>query len=174
MESIHIHTDVVGSIATYKMTQNYVNIEKEEIETVFLFPIDVTVVISTVNVKFTLPDGSERELETLVDERKKVEVRYEDAVATGKTAVMGGYVARQARNMMRINIGNFPGKSRAALTVNYYQKLVIEDLSYCLRIPVTYIPPYMGDIAGYIQSGQQYKGQAPKQLAEEEKDTRMQ
>ena len=80
----------------------------------------------------------------------------------------------QARNMMRINIGNFPGKSRAALTVNYYQKLVIEDLSYCLRIPVTYIPPYMGDIAGYIHSGQQYKGQAPKQLAEEEKDARMQ
>ena len=119
----------------------------------FLFPIDVTVVISKVNVKFTLPDGTERELETLVDERKKVEIKYEDAVSTGKTAVMGGYVARQTRNMMRINIGNFPGNSRASLTVNYYQKLEIEDLSYCLRIPVTYIPPYMGDIAGYIHSG---------------------
>jgi hypothetical protein len=47
-----------------------------------------------VNVKFTLPDGTERELETLVDERKKVEIKYEDAVSTGKTAVMGGYVAR--------------------------------------------------------------------------------
>ena len=94
LESIHIHTDVVGSVATYKMTQKYVNIEKEEIETVFLFPMDATVVISKVNVKFTLPDGTERELETLVDEKKKVEIKYEDAVATGKTAVMGGYVAR--------------------------------------------------------------------------------
>jgi hypothetical protein len=34
-----------------------------------LFPIDVTVVISKINVKFTLPDGSERELETLIDEK---------------------------------------------------------------------------------------------------------
>ena len=39
---------------------------------------------------------------------------------------------------------------------------------------MTYIPPYMGDIAGYIHSSQQYKGQAPQKLTEEEKDTRMQ
>ena len=125
----------------------------------FLFPIDVAVVVSKIKVKFTLPDGKVREFETLVDEKQKVEVKYEDAIASGKTAVMGRFVTKNTRDMMRVNIGNFPGQSRATLIVLYYQKLDIEDLSYCLRIPMSYIPPYMGDLAGYIHTGQQYLGQ---------------
>ena len=156
------------------MTQNYINIEEEGIETVFLFPIDVKVVVSKISVKFILPDGTQRDLETMIDERKKVEVKYEDAVASGKTAVMGTYASRKQRDILRVNIGNFPGKSRAFLDVYYYQKLDVEDLSYCLRVPMSYIPPYLGDLAGYINTGKQYIGQKPQILSEEEKETRMQ
>ena len=102
------------------MTQKYRNSEEDTIETIFLFPIDVKSAISKINVKFTLPDGNEREFETLIDERKKIEVKYEDAVASGKTAVMGGYVASNTRDMLRVNIGNFPGKTEAILRVYYY------------------------------------------------------
>ena len=61
--------------------------------------------------------------------------------------------------MLRINIGNFPPLSSAVLRVFYYQQLDIEDVSYCLKVPMTYIPKYMGNIANYINSGVQYKGQ---------------
>ena len=84
-------------------------------------------------------------METVIDERKKLEFRYEDAVAQGKTAVIGSLTKSQ-KDMMKINIGNFPAKSEAILKVHYYQQLEIEDLSYCLRIPMTYIPRYMGNI----------------------------
>jgi Vault protein inter-alpha-trypsin domain len=150
LESIHLHSDIVGSMVSYTMTQNYKNVEPDTIETVFFFPIDVTCAVSKIMVKFTLPDGTFKELETIIDERFKVEAKYEDAVAVGKTAVMGGYVARNIRDMMRVNIGNFPGHTTAVLKVLFYQKLEIEDLSYCLRVPMSYIPPYMGDLAGYI------------------------
>ena len=48
--------------------------------------------------------------------------------------------------MVRINIGNFPPLSEAVLRVYYFQNLEIEDMSYCLRVPTTYIPKYMANV----------------------------
>ena len=101
--------------------------------------------ISKIACEFKLEDGFTHMMETRVEERQKVEAKYEDAVASGQTAVMGGLVKGHA-DMVRINIGNFPPKSEAVLTVYYYQTLEVEDLSYCLRIPTAYIPKYMGDV----------------------------
>lgn len=52
--------------------------------------------------------------------------------------------------MVRVVIGNFPPLAEAEIKLNYHQELEIEDASYCLRIPMSYIPKYMGDIASYI------------------------
>ena len=153
LERIHIDAKVVSCVAQFVMTQSYLNCEEEAIETLFLFPIDVTVVVSKITVDFKLPDGSSRFLETVIDAREKVEVRYEDAVASGKTAVIGQLTKTQ-RDMMRVSIGNFPALSRAVLKVHYYQQLEVEDLSYCLRIPMAYIPRYLGNIEGLLKTGQ--------------------
>lgn len=109
-------------------------------------------------------------METEIDLREKVEIKYENAVAEGKTAVMGMMTKTQL-DMMRINIGNFPPKSSALLKLYYYQSLDYDDLSYCLRVPMTYVPRYMGNIAGYINSGIQYKGQKgeDQEMEEEQK-----
>lgn len=69
---------------------------------------------------------------------------------------------------MRINIGNFPPLSNAVLKVHYYQHLEIEDLSYCLRVPTTYIPKYIGDIARFINTGKQYVGETGDTIMTEE------
>lgn len=87
-----------------------------------------------------------------MDGRKKIEAKYEDAVASGKTAVIGGYTKTQ-RDMVRVSLGNFPPQSRAVVRVYYYQNMDIEDLSYCLRIPMSYIPRYMGDTAALLTTG---------------------
>ena len=127
------------------MTQKYANIEEDSIETLFLFPIDVGVVVSKISIDFHLADGTTRNLETVIDARKKAEVKYEDAVASGKTAVMGSLTKAQ-RDMMRINLGNFPAHSTANVKIFYYQQLEVEDLSYCLRIPMSYVPRYTGSL----------------------------
>ena len=81
-------------------------------------------------------------METQVGERHKVQAQYEDKVASGHTVVMGGY-SRQMRDMVRIMIGNFPPKAEAQLKLFFYQKLEVEDLSYCLKIPMAYVPRYV-------------------------------
>ena len=48
--------------------------------------------------------------------------------------------------MVRIMIGNFPPLSEAIIKVYFYQMLETEDISYCLRVPMSYVPKYMGDI----------------------------
>jgi hypothetical protein len=46
--------------------------------------------------------------------------------------------------MLTIYLGNFPPKSSLILTAKCSQKLEAQDLSYCLNIPMAYIPKYMG------------------------------
>ncbi len=64
-------------------------------------------------------------LETVIDKRETVQRKYDDAVAAGKTAVMGSHAATNASSstsLVRIAIGNLPPMSEAKLTVYFYQQ----------------------------------------------------
>ncbi len=152
MKSLLIEVKVVNSIAAFQMSQHYVNKEHNAIETVFLFPVDIEYAISKVQVEFLIESGERKSLETIIDERKKLEYRFEDSVASGKTEVFGA-LSKTQKDMMKISIGNFPARSEAILKVHYYQLLPVEDLIYCLRVPVTYIPRYVGNIDSFIKTG---------------------
>jgi Vault protein inter-alpha-trypsin domain len=91
-------------------------------------------------------------MHTKIEERQKAEVKYEDAVASGKTAVIGTFT-ESSRDMMRILIGNLPPHSEAKLTVYFYQQLDQEDLSYKLKIPMSYFPKYAGDMVHLLTEG---------------------
>lgn len=115
-----------------------------------------------------MQDGTTRSLETVIDERKKLEFKYEEAVASGKTAVFGT-LTKQQKDMVRISLGNFPSHSQAILKVHYFQLLPVEDLSYSLRIPVTYVPRYAGDLRKFIENGAPYKGMRQQILQPDQK-----
>jgi len=94
-------------------------------------------------------------------------------VASQKTAVLGRISSSQ-RDLVRIDIGNFPPKSSAILIVHFCQMLEVEDLSYCLRIPNSYVPRYLGYVHRYIETGNQFVGQNENNPTNEEsKQTRM-
>lgn len=117
--SIDLEINVLQSQAAFTMTQNYVNIEDSPIETVFLFPKDCDVAMSQLSCHFTLEDGSKAIIETEIEGRQKAEVKYQDAVASGQTAVLGAYSVSH-RDMMRVSIGNFPPKATAQMVIRYY------------------------------------------------------
>ena len=54
---------------------------------------------------------------------------------------------------MRIQLGNFPPKSTAFMKVFFYSKLEIEDLSWCLRLPATFTPRYLGNVPRFMTAG---------------------
>jgi hypothetical protein len=60
--------------------------------------------------------------------------------------------------MLRIILGNFPANTRAHLRAYCSQELDFEDLSYCYRFPMSFVPAYMGDICTYIKKGVSFKG----------------
>jgi hypothetical protein len=71
------------------MTQNYVNLEDQPLETIFLFPIDKGIVFSKMTLDIELKDGSKKFLEAKIEEKDEVKAKYDDAVASGKTVAMG-------------------------------------------------------------------------------------
>ena len=62
-------------------------------------------------------------------------------------------------NMMRINLGGMPPLATANLRAFCNQKVELEDESYCFRLPMSYVPAYMGNVSN-LASPSANKGEA--------------
>jgi hypothetical protein len=122
----------------------------------FKMPVSDSFSINSINARFLLPDGTETTLETRVVEREKATAKYEDSVASGQTAVMATLPPMNQKyevNVMTIFLGNFPPMSSLILTATCSQKLEVQDLSYCLRIPMAFVPKYLGNVDMTVRNG---------------------
>ena len=54
--------------------------------------------------------------------------------------------------MFKIALGNMPAKATANLRAFCSQKLEVEDESYCFRLPMTYVPAYMGPVSNLMNA----------------------
>jgi len=110
--------------------------------------------LSHIEVDFRLEDGTTRTLKTIVSEREVAQAKYNDAITQGQTAVIS-YMqdVRQSKNMLRVMLGNFPARSKALLKAYCVQQLEFEDQSYCFRLPLVYVPAYMGSVSQYVTKG---------------------
>lgn len=66
---------------------------------------------------------------------------------------MQGSYSSLDRQLMRINIGQIPPKCTALLKMYIYTQVGYEDLSYSFRLPMAYIPKYLGNLQSYVESG---------------------
>jgi hypothetical protein len=57
--------------------------------------------------------------------------------------VMASYAATNRRNMLKVQMGNFPAMSKAQLKCFMVAQLPVEDGCYCFKLPLCYIPEYM-------------------------------
>ena len=80
-------------------------------------------------VDLTLPDGTHESLETTIMEREHAALQYADSQAKGRA----------------IRLGSMPARSTAIVRTFCHQKLDVEDYSYCFRLPMALVPPYMGN-----------------------------
>jgi len=56
---------------------------------------------------------------------------------------MATHASSHDHTLIKINMGNFPPRSKAIITCFMYSKLDIEDESCCFRFPMTYVPKYL-------------------------------
>ncbi len=68
------------------MVQDYINYSDKPLETTFCYPVDLNLALSKIEIEFSdLSDPQKKVLvETVIEERKKAENIYNDAVAEGK------------------------------------------------------------------------------------------
>jgi hypothetical protein len=68
------------------MVQDYINQSDKPLETTFSYPVDLNLALSKIEIEFSdLSDPSKKVfVETVIEERKKAENIYNDAVAEGK------------------------------------------------------------------------------------------
>ncbi len=124
-------------------------------------PYSDTFTLCKIIVTFTLENGQVSTLETQVTEREVAKATYQQAVEQGKTAVFSCTSSSpKTKAMLRIMLGNFPPKSKAYLRAICSQQLFMEDLSYCFQLPLTFVPPYMGNIQTYVTKGVSFKGES--------------
>ena len=105
-------------------------------------------------------DGTIRTVVTKVIERGKEEQIYEDKVASTKTALNEALPKLDFDpSFMRFQLGNMPPHCLVTVRAFCAQELKVEDLSYCFRIPSSFVPAYLGNSSCslMVEQSEKYK-----------------
>lgn len=138
LKSIDVQVSINGLIANVKSDLHYVNDKDENIETVFVFPLDSDAAV----YKFEAEMGG-RTIVAEVQEKSQAIETYQNAVASGHTAV---YMAEadNAGDIFRLQLGNLPAKTAARLTLGYVQEIdVSSDKTGTFMLPRVLNPRYV-------------------------------
>ena len=150
----HVNSFVTieNNIAELKFEQFYFNHSETPIEAEYIFPIHNQAVFGGLELKF-----KDKVIYSRIEIREAAKAKFDDAVASGKTAVIS-HPSRGDKDVVRLNLGGIPPKAQLVLVCTFYQLLEVDDLSWRLHIPSKIIPKYTGNILSYIASGHQLKG----------------
>mmetsp|Transcript_33567 Transcript_33567/g.38575 ORF Transcript_33567/g.38575 Transcript_33567/m.38575 type:complete len:696 (-) Transcript_33567:462-2549(-) len=106
-----------------------------------MFPVHADAVFGGLTLRF-----NDKVICTRIEERELAQQKFDDAVASNKTAVMSA-PTRSSSDITRINLGNVPPKSEIVLACTFYQTLAVEDLSWCFFMPSKIVPRYDGNLS---------------------------
>ncbi|CAI2379149.1 unnamed protein product [Moneuplotes crassus] len=141
-----------NNIAEIRFIQYYFNKEEDPIEAQYVFPVHNDCTFTDLEIRY-----GEEIVKANVEERKKAKVIYDDAIAQGKTAVMGKQTLN-SEELIGIDIGNLPPRSEVIVVCTFHQVMQVDDCSWKLHIPSKIMPRYMGDLAEYVKTGKHLKG----------------
>ena len=152
---------ISNNIAEIVYEQFYFNPSEEPIETQYSYPTHVDAVFAGIELKF-----QDKVIVSRIEERQKAQEKYEDAVASGKTAMVS-HSTPGSKDIVSVFLGGIPPKSEIVLVCTFYQILEVDDLSWSLMIPSKIVPRYSGDALKYVATGSGLAG-APESEADKE------
>ena len=132
--------NIQENIAKVSLEHHYTNISDKIIDTSFNFPKSPDAVFHSMTIKL-----GDKEIEAIVDEKKKIQTKYAEAVEKGDTVVMtevGNTFLSQG--VVTTKIGNFLPKEEMILTYTYVEKLSVSmNKYYKFILPSTLTPRYV-------------------------------
>eukprot|EP00105_Crassostrea_gigas_P042431 XP_019926579.1 PREDICTED: von Willebrand factor A domain-containing protein 5A isoform X2 [Crassostrea gigas] len=138
LQRIDVQVSINGLIASVKSELHYVSDKDENTETVFVFPLDSDAAVYEFEAEI---DG--KTIVAEVQEKSQAKETYQDAVASGYTAVYMSE-ADNAGDTFRLKLGNLPAKAAARLTLRYVQEVdVSSDKIGTFMLPRALNPRYV-------------------------------
>ncbi len=144
-----------AGLATVSMQRTFRNEEEESIEATITFPVPVHGVLFDLEARI-----GDRVLKAQAQGRNDARTTYEDAVETGKTAVLHEEVLR---GVHMLSVGHIPAGEELEVAATFAMTLTNVDGTGHLRIPLT-----VGDIYGRsgLQDSDEMIHGGPNQMAE--------
>ena len=134
---VNIDANVDNFVAEVLMTQKYKNKEKNPLEVVYRFPIEEDAAVTACSAVL---DG--KTIVAKIQENKKAEKMYNEAINENKTAVL---LSSARPDIFEMKIGNLAPGSECSVTIKYVMELPVEDRKTRLTIPTTIAPKYITD-----------------------------
>lgn len=129
-----INLEITGLVARVEITQQFTNNSNHWAEGVYRFPLPDNAAVDRMLIKV-----GDRLLEGEIQEKESAQLTYQKARDAGQTATI---VKQQRRNQFETSLANIgPGES-IEITIGYLQNVSYSDLSYHLRLPMTFTPRY--------------------------------
>ena len=154
LESISIKANIYGILAHFEASLVYKNSTPDPIEVEFKHPLYSESTLIGIDA---IIDG--KKIKGIIKEKAEAKTEYEDAIASGSTAVL---VKEDSQDILGILLGNLaPGKS-CTVTLQLLQQLDVETEGIHLLLPITLKPRY--ELAG-AQSQPSYYQQSVNEIS---------
>ena len=95
----HLFVSIQNLIADIKFSQEFKNNHSSPVECVYEFPTDAEYAVARVRVTI-----DEKEIVTEIHEKEEAKQKYDDAIASGNTAVKVSY-NEEVPDVLNLNIG---------------------------------------------------------------------
>ncbi len=149
LESVDIQANLRGLFSDVAMTQAYRNLEKENIEVVYTFPLPLDAVLLDLVLEL-----NGKTLHGVVQPKVEAEVCYEDAIDEGDSAIL---LQQLEPGVFTLNVGNILPNEQAVVRLRYAQLHRWQGNSLRFHLPTTIAPRYGDPTAS---------GMAPHQVPE--------
>ena len=150
-----IYIDITGLVARVEITQQFTNSGSHWAEGIYRFPLPAGAAVDRMLIKV-----GERILEGEIQEKDVARRSYKQARESGRTATI---VEQQRRNQFETRLANIGPGETIDITIGYLQNVDYRDLSFNLRLPMTFTPRW--EPSGRDGNALQHTQQAPQLVA---------
>jgi len=150
MRKVDIKALIQGASASLDIRMEFTNPLKNPLEVSYFMQMDKDTIFSGLKSKV-----DDKEVEAEIEKREKAAQKYDDAVASGHSAV----IAEQSKTKDEeygIKLGNLLPGSTCTLTLKLIKKLDVIGSSYHLNIPQSFYPDYKKHGLGDAQASYEF------------------
>eukprot|EP00347_Sterkiella_histriomuscorum_P014110 403362133 len=131
---------VMNTIATIDIIQTYSNDTTDPLEITLNVPIEKDYGMGKLTIQI-----DDNLIEGKILEKEKAKEKYDDALASGHTAVIAQEDENEKEDTIKLIIGNLLPGQEAQVHMQLINVLKIEAAAYTFRVPVQYFPNYNED-----------------------------